>query len=240
MGNGEFVGKVTAAAGCVIASLFVAAGIASAADSAAPAPAANGSHDWTTAEDHADMMRRLDITELRPGPSGNESDANHANYDEALANPFPKLPDALRMQNGSKVTTAKQWREKRRPEIVELFEHEVLGRVPKDVPKVQWSVVSANDTSKVGPRTVHMRRLVGKVDNSAWPGIEVNIDMVVVLPRITPAGAVMIMFGRGRMPDDPVPVRPVGPPPAAGSAPAAAPVPAPVPRPAAIRRRRSS
>ncbi len=237
MNNGKFVGKAGVTAGCVVASLFITASIAAAADSATPAsaPAADGSHAWSTAEDHDDMMRRLGITELRPGPSGNESDANHANYDEALANPFPKLPDALRMENGSKVTTAKQWREKRRPEIVELFEREVLGRVPKNVPKVQWSVVSSNDVSKVGPRTVHMRRLVGKVDNSAYPGIDVNIDMVVVLPEDHSGPVpVMIMFGRGRMPDDPVPVRPAGPAPAPGAVPAAAPpAPAAPPRPAA-------
>ena len=49
--------------------------------------------NWTAAEDHRQMMEQLGITALRPGPSGNEQDPNHANYDEAKANPFPKLPD---------------------------------------------------------------------------------------------------------------------------------------------------
>ena len=35
------------------------------------------------------MMAQLGIRKLRPGPSGNESAPNHANYDEALANPYP-------------------------------------------------------------------------------------------------------------------------------------------------------
>jgi hypothetical protein len=64
---------------------------------------------WTTAEDHQDMMRQLGITALRPGPSGNEKDPNHANYDEALANPFPDLPDVLALKNGRKVTDAAGW-----------------------------------------------------------------------------------------------------------------------------------
>src|SRR5690606_3967786 len=57
---------------------------------AAAAPAAGGhpvTANWTTADDHADMMRQLGITKLRPGPSGQENAPNAANYDEALANP---------------------------------------------------------------------------------------------------------------------------------------------------------
>ena len=32
------------------------------------------------------------------------------------------------------------WWNQRRPEIVEDFDREVLGRVPKNVPKVTWEV----------------------------------------------------------------------------------------------------
>ncbi len=41
------------------------------------------------------MLDQLGIKALRPGPSGNESAPNHANYDEATANPFPNLPEVL-------------------------------------------------------------------------------------------------------------------------------------------------
>src|SRR5580765_8545645 len=71
-----------------------------------------------TEADHRNMMAQLGITALRPGPSGNESAPNHANTDEALANPYPNLPDPLTLKNGKKVTTEKQWWTKRRPEIV--------------------------------------------------------------------------------------------------------------------------
>ena len=47
---------------------------------------------WTTAEDHQQMMTQLGIRKLRPGPSGNESAPNQANYDESKANPFPDSP----------------------------------------------------------------------------------------------------------------------------------------------------
>ena len=94
----------------------------------------------TTAEDHQNMMAQLGIKSLRPAPSGNESAPNQANYDEATANPFPNLPQVLTLENGQEVTTADMWWKQRRPEIVELFEREVLGRVPRNVPKVTWSV----------------------------------------------------------------------------------------------------
>ena len=55
-----------------------------------------------TAADHEQMKEQLNIKALRPGPSGNEQAPNHANYDEALANPFPTLPDPLTFKDGRK------------------------------------------------------------------------------------------------------------------------------------------
>jgi hypothetical protein len=222
-------GSGIAAFGIIAAALVIASGIAVAMEPAAP-QAASG---WTTAQDHADMKQQLGITELRPGPSGDEKAPNAANYDEAKANPFPNLPDALRMEKGGKVTSAKQWREKRRPEIVELFEREVLGRIPKNVPAVKWTVTSSTEM-RVGTRRMNARRVVGKVDNSAYPSIEVNIDMVLVTPeeRSGPV-PVMIMFGRGRMPDDPAPAGFGGAGPPGAGAPQGAGAAPPPPRPAA-------
>src|SRR3954470_15062917 len=91
-----------------------------------------------SADDHRQMMQQLGITRLRPGPSGNEQAPNHANYDESLANPYPALPDPLVLKNGTKVTSPGMWERQRRPEILEDFDREVLGRVPKGVPKVTW------------------------------------------------------------------------------------------------------
>src|SRR6187402_3602685 len=74
---------------------------------------------FTAEQDHQNMMDQLGIKALRPGPSGDNAAPNHANYDEALANPYPELPDALTLKNGKKVTTAEMWWKQRRPEIVE-------------------------------------------------------------------------------------------------------------------------
>jgi lysophospholipase L1-like esterase len=161
--------------------------------------------NWTAEQDHRNMMDQLGIKALRPGPSGNESQPNHANYDESLANPFPNLPDVLTLKNGQKVTTPDIWWKQRRPEIVEDFDREVLGRVPKDVPKVTWTVTNTVNAT-VGSRPVVGKQLVGHVDNSAFPAIDVDIQMTLV----TPADArgpvpVMIMFGFPRLPGTPAP-----------------------------------
>ncbi|HXJ42929.1 MAG TPA: hypothetical protein VNH18_26845 [Bryobacteraceae bacterium] len=177
---------------------------------AALAPAPEGTLPplmWTAAEDHRNMMAQLGIKALRPGPSGNESAPNHANYDESTANPYPALPDALILRNGKKVTTRQQWWKTRRPQIVEDFDREVLGRVPANVPKVEWSVTKSADTT-VGPHAVKARHLTGHVDNSSYPPIGVDIRMSVVTPaNATGPVPVMMMFGSGLMPGETLPGR---------------------------------
>ena len=173
---------------------------------------------WTAAEDHQNMMTQLGIKALRPGPSGNEQAPNHANYDEATANPFPDLPDVLTLKNGKKVTSANAWWRQRRPEIVEDFDREVLGRVPKDAPKVAWSVTETKQIT-VGNHPAVGKRLVGHVDNASFPAIDVNIQMTLVTPADAKGPVpVMIMFGAARLPGDPVPQR-AGAPPAAAFTP---------------------
>ena len=97
------------------------------------------------------MMEQLGITRLRPGPSGQSGAPNAANYDPAKANPFPDLPDVLTLKNGRKVTSAEVWWRERRPEIVEDCEREVIGRVPKNVPKVTWTVSQREPFRLSGP-----------------------------------------------------------------------------------------
>jgi len=188
-----------------------------------------------TAADHQQMLGQLGITALRPGPSGNESAPNHANYDSTLANPFTSLPDVLRLKDGRRVTNARQWQQRRR-EIIGDFEREVYGRVPANVPKVTWTV-TATDTGRVGGRRVLAKQLVGHADNSADPSrgdpqdaprssMAVDIPLTVVVPEDAKAPVpLMIMFrpgtlesalGRPARPGAP-PMGFVPPPPAPGS-----------------------
>jgi len=156
---------------------------------------------FTGDQDHQNMMDQLGIKALRPGPSGDEKVPNHANYDESKGNPFPDLPDPLTLNNGEKVTTAKIWWEKRRPEIVEMYEKYVYGRVPNNVPKVTWTV-EAIDHEMIGFNPVIVKDLIGVVDNSLCPAISVKIHMTLVLPSGAKGPVpVLMMFGRAGFPN---------------------------------------
>jgi len=186
---------------CFAAGLIVAVFIASVhgQTTGAPAPSSGAAAEplnWTTQQDHQNMKDQLGITRLRPGRNSRADATNAANYDPAKANPFPDLPDPLTLKNGQKVTTADVWWKQRRPEIVEDFEREVFGRVPKNVPKVTWTITTQATDRVVGAFPVAAKQLVGHVDNSACPSINVDIQMTLV----TPANAkgpvpVLMMFG---------------------------------------------
>ena len=185
--------------GCLVAGAALAASrVGLLAQQPAGPAGCQALETWTTAEDHQQMLAQLGIKALRPGPSGNENEPNHANYDEALANPYPDLPDVLTLKNGRKVTTAAGWPE-RRKEIVEDFEREIVGRIPPNVPRVTWSVAERAEGSIAGIPVVG-RQLVGRVDNSTCPAIPVEIQFTLVTPADakTPV-PVMIMFRGGSL-----------------------------------------
>jgi hypothetical protein len=173
--------------------------------------------NWTTQQDHQNMKDQLGIKKLRPGPSGQTTATNSANYDPAKANPYPDLPDPLSLKSGQKVTTADVWWKQRRPEIAEDIEREVIGRVPKNVPKVTWSVTTQAVDRVVGEIPVNARQMVGHVDNSACPSIEVKIQMTLVTPKDAKGPVPVLMmfggFGGGgfpRRPGEPAPTNRFG------------------------------
>ncbi|MES2450965.1 MAG: acetylxylan esterase [Pseudomonadota bacterium] len=155
---------------------------------------------WTAEQDHRNMMDQLGIKALRPGHSGQPDGPNPANYDPAKANPFPDWPEILTLNNGRKVSTPDGWWKQRRPEIVEAFERDVVGRVPANMPRVVWSVAST-DNEYIGGRRMVAKQLVGRVDNSAYPAVDVGIKVTLVLPAET-AGPVpvLMMFAPARYP----------------------------------------
>ncbi len=161
---------------------------------------------FTNQQDHDNMKQHLGIIKLRPGPSGNESAPNHANYDESLANPCPQLPDLLITKNNKKVTDADSWWKQRRPELVEEFEREVYGRLPKSIPKVTWTV-KVTDREFVNRIPVVVKMITGQVDNSDYPLINVNINMMLVVPTNVKGAVPVLMMFSGR-PSFPAPAQP--------------------------------
>lgn len=195
------LGIVMTVAGIVAATLHPVRGQEPKPAAEDPAPVT-----FTTQQDHQNMLGQLGITKLRPGPSGNERDPRHANYDESLANPYPRLPEVLKLKNGQAVTTAEAWWKERRPEIVEDFEREVIGRVPPNAPKITWTVVETREID-VGGTPVVEKQLQGVADISACPSIEVKIAMTLGTPRNAQGKVPVLMmfsgFGFGTRPGAP-------------------------------------
>jgi len=180
----------------LVAALFVAPGARGADDptppdtSKLPPPV-----EMTAEQDHQRMMDLLHITSLRRGADGNPQSPHAANADESKATTYSSLPDPLVLKNGKPVKDAKTWWRQRRPEIVDDFDREVYGRVPKHTPKVKWEVVST--TKEVnGEIPVVTKKLVGHVDNSAYPLITVDIQLTLTTPaNATGPVPVMMEFG---------------------------------------------
>lgn len=147
-------------------------------------------------DNHADMLSQMHIAKLRPGRSPNAESPNAANYEEQSATPFERLPDPLTLKSGEAVTSAEQWWRLRRPEIVNDFEQEIVGRVPDNAPSVEWQVGETRE-QEVGDTPMIEKRLVGVVDNSTYPSIEVKIEMSLTTPKNADGPVpVLMMFGR--------------------------------------------
>jgi hypothetical protein len=149
-----------------------------------------------TAVDYAQMLGQLGIQEVRPGRDGNSTDPDRApNYNEYKANPYLYYPDPLTTFSGKKVKNAKQWRRERRPELVKVFEDEIYGRIPDNVPAIRWEVVKEERIDMEGIPCIR-RDLAGVADNSACPSIEVRLQAQVTWPEAAKGPVPVIMeFG---------------------------------------------
>ncbi len=149
----------------------------------------------TAEQDHQRILDLLHITSLRRGADGDPKSPNTANYDDSKVAPPQNLPDPLTLKNGKRVTSAKTWWDQRRPEIVEDFDREIYGRVPKITPKVNWEVISTTN-EKNGDVPVITKKLVGHVDNSSYPLITVDIQLTLSTPANASGPVPVIMeFG---------------------------------------------
>ena len=142
-------------------------------------------------DDYKQMLTQLGVKKMRRGRDGKDASS------EEIANRYKdSMPDLMTFKNGDKVKSADQW-PKRRAEIVEEFEREVYGRIPKNVPQVKWEVAKTTEGESGGIATV-AKTLVGTVDNSAFPKIKVAIQASFTVPKDA-AGPVPIIleFGFG-------------------------------------------
>ena len=74
------------------------------------------------------------------------------NYDETKV-PKYQLPDPLVLLSGDKVTDAKTWTTKRRPEILQLFKTQVYGEMPAPPKAMSFQVTSTDNKALGGKAT---------------------------------------------------------------------------------------
>lgn len=92
----------------------------------------------------------------------------------------PDLPDPLVMFDGTKVTSKEQWRDKRRPELMALFQHYMYGTIPP--PGSVTARVLHEDAKAFGGKAT-----LREVALSALPGHEFRLLVVVPNARKGPA-----------------------------------------------------
>jgi hypothetical protein len=187
---------------------------------AATTPAAPTPLQLANTAERLRIMKELKISGIPAGAVSSSPDT----YNEAEANPYPNLPDPLTMKNGQKVTTAAMWK-KRRAEILEDFQREIYGRRPV-APKVTWTVVKTENGTEGEYATV-TKQLIGHVDNSAYPGVAVEITATLTTPANATSGVpVIIQVGGGNVTPPPgvtLPPNPCAPPGGFGTGRGAAP-----------------
>ena len=196
-------------AGCFVAAPFtllfaVAISAVANAQSQSSAPAAP---PMPTAADRAAILaastaerdreiKLLGIAEMQPPVGAYDiGKPGNANYDESIANPYPKLPDVLTMNDGTKVTTSAQW-QRRRKEIQAMFDEYVYGKYPAHIPAVTWNVDSVEEIPVAGVPAI-VKHITGHVDNSSYPAITVEIHADVVTPASTRGKKVPVIIGGG-------------------------------------------
>ncbi len=114
------------------------------------------------------------------------------------------LPDPLILLNGEKVTDAKTWKEKRRPEILNLFETHVYGRTMIGRPKeMMWKVMS-QDREAMKRKAIIKSVTIYFTDKKDWPKLKLDITLpadagkpvpVFLIPG--PGGNLKILLNRG-------------------------------------------
>jgi hypothetical protein len=84
------------------------------------------------ADRHQIRIALLMVVVLAPG-AALQAGQDHNNQDESKVPPYT-LPAVLSMQDGTPVRTADDWIQKRRPEILRLYEDNVHGHTPAGLP----------------------------------------------------------------------------------------------------------
>ena len=88
-----------------------------------------------------------------------------------------EMPNPLAMLSGEKVTSADDWREKRRPELKRLFQHYMYGEIPAKPAKTDFRI--ERDPADFLDGTATLKLVTIAFGEAAAP----QIDLMLVLPK---------------------------------------------------------
>ena len=161
-----------------------------------PTPEERAAINAASGEERNRELKLLGITAMQPPATAFDiGKPGNANYDEAKANPYPKLPELLVMSDGKRVTTPAEWA-RRRQEIEAQFDENVYGKYPAHIPAVTWKVESTEEMTVAGVPAI-VKHISGHVDNSDYPAIAVTIAADVVTPASTRGKKAPVIIGGG-------------------------------------------
>lgn len=99
------------------------------------------------------------------------------NYDESKV-PQYTLPDPLKCDDGTEVTTKELWKTKRRPELIHLFETQVYGKAPGRPESQTAELIEEDENSLGGIATRRQVRI--HLENN---GKKHSMDLLIYLPK---------------------------------------------------------
>ena len=110
------------------------------------------------------------------------------NYDESKV-PEYQLPELLRGENGKIIKNVKKWGKVRRPEILQLFESQVYGKVPEGEIEVRFEVANEEEQALNGKA---IRKEV--IAHFSKDGKNLEMSILVYLPQ-KKKGAIPLFLG---------------------------------------------
>ena len=122
-------------------------------------------------------------------------------YDESKV-PDYTLPDPLVMSDGGKVSDARTWRQKRRPEILELFRSRMYGRSPAAPKDMIFKVTSVDDEALDG-RAVRKEVSVRIASKPKWPGMDILMYLPAKVKGPVPLFVGLNFYGNHTIQPDP-------------------------------------
>jgi hypothetical protein len=109
------------------------------------------------------------------------------NYEESKAGTF-MLPDPLVFNDGKPVKTAREWRQRRRAEILQLLESNVYGRSPKPPKHIRFKVFDV-DKEALGGKAIRKQVTI----YFPTPEAEAHEDLLIYIPAAAPKPVPVIL-----------------------------------------------